>query len=91
LPLFTAMIFMHIPDINNSSCSNLQGRIALRYLEEVLLLDRFEAHVIPLVKVLLNSSIPKSSSAADQALLLRVCTEVTDASQKLIFQGLNIK
>lgn len=75
-PLLKAMIFMHIPDIDNSSCSNLQGRIALRYLEEVLLLDRLEVHAIPLVKVLLRSSIPNSSSAADQALLLRVCTEV---------------
>lgn len=82
---------MHIPDINNSSCSNLQERIALRYMEEVLLLDRVEAHAIPLVKVLVNSSIPNSSSAADQGLLLRVCTEVTDALQKLTFQDLNIK
>lgn len=75
-PLLKAMIFMHIPDIDNSSCSNLQGRIALRYLEEVLLLERLEVHAIPLVKVLLRSSIPNSSSATDQALLLRVCTEV---------------
>lgn len=74
--LLKAMVFMHIPDINNSSCSNLQERIALRYMEEVLLLDRVEAHAIPLVKVLVNSSIPNSSSAADQGLLLRVCTEV---------------
>eukprot|EP01018_Ginkgo_biloba_P016089 Gb_37050 [translate_table: standard] len=73
MPLFKAMI-MNVADFNNPSCKSLQERVALRYVEEILLLDKIEAHAIPPVKLLISSSLPSSNAVHD--LLLRVCTEV---------------
>eukprot|EP00250_Pteridium_aquilinum_P031705 c44099_g1_i1 orf=40-576(+) len=58
--------------------SSLQKRTALRYLEEAIAGDRIDAHVIPLVAVLLKesqetSSYPRSSDYS--VLLLRVQVE----------------
>ncbi|XP_057821407.1 uncharacterized protein LOC131034069 isoform X1 [Cryptomeria japonica] len=72
-PLLKAMI-MRVPDIKSPSCSSLEERIALRYLEESVFSGKFEAHAIPLMKAFLGSSLQDSTDAED--LLLRICTEV---------------
>ncbi|KAH9311306.1 hypothetical protein KI387_026341 [Taxus chinensis] len=72
-PLLKAMIML-VPDIQSPSCSSLQRRIALRYLEEILFTGKFEAHAVPLLKVFINSTLQNSTSADD--LFLRICTEV---------------
>jgi len=74
-PLLKTMISAHIIDINNYSCSNIEGIIPLKYLEKGLLLDRFEAHVIPYINHLLNSSIPKSIFTTNLTLLIQVYAE----------------
>ncbi|KAI5055432.1 hypothetical protein GOP47_0028953 [Adiantum capillus-veneris] len=66
----------YIPNL--AHLSSLHRRTALRYLEEAIAVSRIDAHVIPLVGVLLKESQQSSSyptSSDYRALLLRVQIE----------------
>ncbi len=79
-----ADIIAHVPDIEEAQCHSLLERVAIRYLEELVMTNQLDARAIPLLKLLIGqgSRDPSTGVAAtmenriSRELLLQVQTEV---------------
>ncbi|KAH9556164.1 hypothetical protein CY35_07G011600 [Sphagnum magellanicum] len=82
-PMFLKDIIAHVPDIEEAQCHSLLERVAIRYLEELVMTNQLDARAIPLLKLLIGqgSRDPSTGVAAtmenrfSRELLLQVQTE----------------
>jgi hypothetical protein len=78
-----ADVVAHVPDIEEAQCHSLLERVAIRYLEELVMTNQLDARAIPLLKLLIGqgSRDPSTGVAAtmenrfSRELLLQVQTE----------------
>ncbi|KAH8955812.1 hypothetical protein BDL97_07G005800 [Sphagnum fallax] len=82
-PMFLKDIIAHVPDIEEAQCHSLLERVAIRYLEELVMTNQLDARAIPLLNLLIGqgSRDPSTGVAAtmenrfSRELLLQVQTE----------------